>query len=261
MGGRGASSGSGGGGGYGGHGTLAGLIGAMKNAQQNSSGAGSGTNSFHAGEGNSNGDYTDNNNPALLKWQGQSDTTKAGRYLAKLGKMQTPAQDAEGYAYHQSAFQNMVIDQKLNAPVYAKLNASDFNTYCQQNGLTPIYRGWAGGMGSRQRFENAAASHTGTGIYGEGYYFGSASTARGYGGNTTVAALSPAARVVDLDILRSEISRSGISTQLSRSGYTASSNYGSNNGEAQMALKLGYNVIRTDWSYVVLTRDAVVIRK
>ena len=39
------------------------------------------------------------------------------------------------------------------------------------------------------------------------------------------------------------------------------SNYGNNQGEAQMALKMGYNVIRTDWSYVVLTRDAVVIKK
>lgn len=262
MGGRGSGSGSGGGG-YGGHGTLQGLISAYQNqGQGNGSGTGNGTNYFHAGEGNSTGDYTDNNNPALVKWQNQTDDVKAARYLAKLGKQQTPAQDAEGYAYHQSAFQNMVIDQNLNAPVYAKLSATDFNQYCQQNGLTPIYRGWAGGAASRARFENAAMSHTGAGIYGEGYYFGDKATASGYsGGAMTVGALSPNARVIDLDVVRSRIASSGISTQLNRSGNTASSSYGNNQGEAQMALKMGYNVIRTDWSYVVLTRDALVIRK
>ena len=262
--GRGSSGGGGGGGGsnYGGHGSLQGLINAMQQAQGagNGSGNGNGTNYFHAGEGNSTGDYTDNNNPALLKWQNQQDITKVQRYLAKLGKQQTPAQDAEGYAYHQSPFQNMVIDQNLNAPVYAKLSAAQFNQYCAQNGLTPIYRGWAGGASSRLRFENAQMSHTGAGMYGEGYYFGDRSTAGSYGRDMTVAALSPAARVVDLDVVRAQISKSGASTQFGKSGSTNSS-YGNNNGDAQMALKMGYNVIRTDWSYVVLTRDALVIRK
>ena len=272
MGGRGSSSGAGsggpvgggGGGAFGGHGSLPGLVNAMLKSQlaSNGTGAGNGMNSFHAGEGNSTGDYNDNGNPALVKWQDQDDDTKASRYLAKLGKMQPPSQDAEGYSYHKSAFQNMVIDQNLNAPVYAKLNAADFNKYVNQAGLTPIYRGWSG-KSSMARFEDAAASHTGTGMYGEGYYFGDRSTASGYssGGAMSVAALSPAARVVDLDVVRSAISRSGISSALSKSGYTATSSYGSNMGEAQMALKMGYNVIRTDWSYVVLTRDAVVIKK
>lgn len=267
MGGRGSSSGGGGGGGgYGGHGTLAGLIGAMQNAQQNANGGpganpnGNAYNAFHWGEGSTQNDYTDNGNPALLKWQNQTDVTKTQRYLAKLGKMQTPAQDAEGYPYHQSAFQNMVIDQNLNAPVYAKLNASDFNTYCKQNGLTPIYRGWSG-QASQDRFENAAMSHTGTGMYGEGYYFGDRGTAAGYGSTTTVAALSPSARVVDVDVLQKAIQASGATTQFNRSGYTPGSSYSPNQGEAQMALKMGYNVIRSSWNYCVLTRDAVVIKK
>ena len=273
MGGRGSSSGGGGGtvlgggggGRFGGFQNLQQLIGAMQSSTASSTGAGgngSGLDDFHAGEGNSTPDYTDNNNPALLKWQNQNDDTKTARYLAKLGKMQTPAQDAEGYDYHQSAFQNMVIDQNLNAPVYARMDAKSFNAYCQANNLTPIYRGWAGGVPSRDRFENAAMSHTGAGIYGEGYYFGDKGTASGYGrGATTVAALSPNARVVDLHQVRAALARSGARSAFSRSGNTATSRYGNNDGEAQMALKMGYNVIRTGWSYVVLTRDAVVIRK
>lgn len=242
-----------------GHGSLQGLIQAMQNSQNGNRPSGYG---FNGNEGNGTGDYTDNNNPALLKWQQQSDDNKVSRYLAKIGKQQTPAQDAEGYAYHQSQFQNMVIDQNLNAPVYAKLNAADFNQYCQQNGLTPIYRGWESGQSSKDRFENAAMSHTGAGRYGEGFYFADKSTARGYnGGALSVCALSPAARVVDLSTVQSRINASGARAAFNRSGQVASSRYRPNMGESQMALKMGYNVIRTSWCYVVLTRDAVVVRK
>ena len=264
MGGRGGKSGLSPGGGYGGFGSLQGLIGAMQRVQGENMGTGNGGNLFNAGEGNSNPDYTDNGNPALVKWQQQNDEDKMARYLAKLGKAATPAQDAEGYAYYQSPFQNMVIDQGLNAPVFAKLSASDFAKYVQQNGLTPIYRGWQGGASSKARFEDAQMSHTGTGMYGEGFYFGSQSTASSYsGGAVTVAALSPNARVVDLNTVRSALSGLGSRAQsaFSHSGYIAGSQFSSNSGEAQMALKMGYNVIRTDWSYVVLTRDAVVVRK
>lgn len=264
MGGRGSKSGLSAGGGYGGFGSLQALIQAMQQATAASTGAGQGQgyNSFHSGEGNSTPDYTDDNNPALLKWQGQTDDAKVAAYLAKLGKAATPGQDAEGYAYHQSPFQNMVIDQNLNAPVFAKLSAADFAQYCQQNGLTPIYRGWSGGASSRSRFENAAASHTGTGMYGEGYYFGDRGTASGYGSATTIGALSPKARVVDLDVVQRALSSQSSRTRAAfqHSGRTGSS-FSNNSGEAQMALKLGYNVIRTDWSYVVLTRDALVIQK
>lgn len=262
MGGRGSKSGLSAGGGYGGFGSLQSLIQAMQQATANSTGAGNGSNAFHAGEGNSTPDYTDDNNPALVKWQGQTDDAKVAAYLAKLGKAATPAQDAEGYAYYQSPFQNMVIDQNLNAPVFAKLSAADFAQYCQQNGLTPIYRGWSGGTASRSRFENAAASHTGAGMYGEGYYFGDRTTAGSYGSATTIGALSPKARVVDLSVVRQALSSQSSRTQkaFAHSGRTNSS-FSNNSGEAQMALKMGYNVIRTDWSYVVLTRDALVIQK
>lgn len=261
MGGRGSKSGLSAGGGYGGYGSLQSLIQAMQQATANNTGAGNGSNVFHWGEGNSTPDYTDDNNPALVKWQNQTDDTKVAAYLAKLGKAATPAQDAEGYTYYQSAFQNMVIDQNLNAPVFAKLSATDFAQYCQQNGLTPIYRGWSG-TPSRSRFENAAASHTGTGMYGEGYYFGDRSTAGNYGSTVTVGALSPKARVVDLSVVTRALSSQSPRTQaaFAHSGKTGSY-FSDNSGEAQMALKMGYNVIRTDWSYVVLTRDALVIQK
>lgn len=281
MGGRGANSGTGnaapasapaatliggGGGRFGGFQNLQQLVQAMQQSTQASTGAGGNGqntyNNFHAGEGNSTPDFTDNNNPALVKWQGQTDDTKTARYLSKLGKAQTPAQDAEGYAYYQSAFQNMVIDQNLNSPVYARMDSKSFNAYCAANNLTPIYRGWSGGQASKDRFENAAASHTGTGMYGEGYYFGDHSTASSYaGGAMTVAALSPNARVVDLQNVQAAIASSGASRAFHRSGQSTTGHFQSNSGEAQMALKMGYNVIRTSWSYVVLTRDAVVIKK
>lgn len=264
MGGRGSKSGLSAGGGYGGFGSLQGLINAMQQSQAASTGQGQGNgyNSFNAGEGNSTPDYTDDNNPALLKWQNQTDDRKVAAYLAKLGKAATPGQDAEGIPYHQSPFQNMVIDQNLNSPVFAKLSASDFAQYCQQNNLTPIYRGWTGGVSSRDRFEDASASHVGAGMYGEGYYFGDKTTANSYGSIQTVGALSPKARVVDLDKVRQAISNQSSRTQaaFSHSGRT-NSGFANNQGEAQMALKMGYNVIRTDWSYVVLTRDALVIKK
>ncbi len=264
MGGRGGKSGLSPGGGYGGFGTLQGLIGAMQEAQQQNSGAGNGGNLFNAGEGNSNPDYHDNGTPEMVNWQHQTDENKMAAFLAKMGKAQTPAQDAEGYAYYQSAFQNMVIQMGLNAPVFAKLSKSDFDQYVAANGLTPIYRGWQGGKASKDRFENAAMSHTGTGMYGEGFYFGSHSTASGYSaGAMTRAALSPKARVVDLNTVRAEIAKLSPKARaaLSHSGNTPGSHYQPNQGEAQMALKLGYNVIRSDWNYCVLTRDAVVVQK
>lgn len=267
MGGRGAASGlsATGGSTYGGHGSLQGLIAAMQAANSKNTGVGNngaGWYNFHDGEGNFTPDYTDGNNSALLKWQGQTDEDKIAAYLAKLGKAATPAQDAEGYAYHQSPYQNMVIDQNLNKGVYAQLSGAEFDAYCQANSLTPIYRGWNGGKASKIRFENAAASHTGAGRYGEGYYFGDKSTAGSYAaGATTIAALSPSARIVDASIVQQAIRsyRSKTQRAFGHSGVTPGP-YANNNGEAQMALKMGYNVIRTDWCYVVLTRDAVVTR-
>ena len=279
MGSRGASSGSGGGGGgsgtsstfsggggggqFGGFKNLQQLISAMQNSMQSNTNQGKGGQSlFHDGEGNATPDFTDNGNPALMKWQGQTDDSKAAKYLAKMGKMTTPGQDSEGYAYYQSAFQNMVIDQNLNAPVYARMDNKSFDAYCKANNLEPIYRGWSGGTASKDRFENAQASHTGTGMYGEGYYFGSKSTASGYsGGSITKAALSPNARVVDINVVQSAIANSGASKAFMNSGKSTTGHFSKNMGEAQMALKMGYNVIRTSWSYVVLTRDAVVVTK
>ena len=247
-----------GGGPYGGHGNLQGLVQAMNQAQQNS-GTRSSSTGFNAGEGSSAADYTAGGNQALMKWQGQTDTSKTSRYLAKLGKMQTPSRDSEGYTYHQSPYQNMVIDQGLNAPVYATLSKAEFTRYCNQTNQTPFYRGWSGSA-SKLRFENAKAFHTGTGMYGEGIYFGSKSTANSYGSTQTKAALSPNARVVDINTVQRALRNSGSSRAFSNSGRTNSS-FSNNSGEAQMALKMGYNVIRTSWSYVVLTRDAVVISK
>lgn len=211
---------------------------------------------------NTNSDYTNGGDPALAKWQGQTDEAKAARFLARLGKAQTPPADSEGYTYHQSPFQNMVIEMNLNKPAY-KMNKSDFNSYVKMTGQTPIYRGWSG-KASMDRFLNAKASHTGAGMFGEGYYFGDQATGRNYMKQNALsrAALSPEARVVDLSKVRAEYSRLSPTLQraLSNSGQTASS-FSNNDGYSQLALRMGYNVIRTDWSYVVLAREALVVEE
>lgn len=212
---------------------------------------------------NMNADYNNEGNADLVKWQNQADETKAARFLARLGKQATPGSDSEGYSYHQSPFQNMVIQMDLNKPVYAKLNSRDFNAYVRQTGQTPIYRGWSG-KASMDRFTAAKASHTGTGMFGEGYYFGDLSTGRSYAvnGAMSTAALSPAARVVNLSTVQSRFNRLSPTLQsaLRNSGAT-SSHFSNNDGYSQLALKMGYNVIRTDWSYVVLSREAVVVKE
>ena len=126
-----------------------------------------------------------------------------------------------------------------------------------------MYRGWSG-QDSADRFRQSPNSHPGNGINGDGYYFApDKATAKGYGNYGMKAALAPGARVVSADAVRAEIARQGSTFQkaLTYAGSRGTRTYGVNQGEAQMALKMGYNVIDAGWAVIPLTRDAVVISR
>ena len=75
------------------------------------------------------------------------------------------------------------------------------------------------------------------------------------------AALSPNARVISVDAVNAAISNADpkFRRALHKAGSYGTRTYGSNSGQAQMALKMGYNVIDAGWAVIPLTRDAVVV--
>ena len=209
------------------------------------------------------GDYTDNDNPSLVKWQNQTDD-KSARFLAKLDRetdlSAAQADTNDPWQFYDNPMQKMVVNMGLNNGTTV-LSEADFNKYVNQTGSTVLYRGWSG-QNAVDRFKQSPNSHIGNGINGDGYYFSAdKSTAMGYGGTGMKAALSPNARVIGADAVRAEIYRRGgnLQSALSYAGSGGTRTYGSNEGEAQMALKMGYNVIDAGWAVIPLTRDAVVI--
>ncbi len=247
MGGRGASSGLGAGQ------WLLNLISDRKNTPMNS-------------WGDDTGDYTDDGNPALVKYQGQEDD-KTARFLAKVWHDTDLAAEDDGYGFYDNSYQKLVLSLGLNKQPTA-MSESDFDQYVKQTGSPVFYRGWSSKR-SADRLLNATKTHTGTGIYADGIY---ASTdkgqATGYGSAAiTKMALSPRARVVNLSTVRAAIAKASpkLQTGLDRAGSVGSRSYGPNIGEAQMALKMGYNVIRIDQYggtyHCILTRDALVVSK
>lgn len=209
------------------------------------------------------GDYTDDNNPALVKWQGQTDD-KSARFLAKVDNQtdlsQYQTQSGDKWSFYDNPFQKMVLQMNLNKPTTV-LSKSDFDNYVNQTGATRLYRGWSG-QDSADRFKTSPNSHVGNGINGDGYYFATdLSTAKNYGSYGMEAALSPSARVISATAVRAAMGNTSTQLQraLSYAGSRGTRTYGSNSGEAQMALKMGYNVIDAGWAVIPLTRDAVVV--
>ena len=209
------------------------------------------------------GDYTDNNNPAVVKWQGQTED-KSARYLAKidnetdLAKIQS--QTGDKWGFYDNPFQKMVLNMGLNKPATV-LSQTDFDNYIQQTGATRIYRGWSG-ADSADRFKTSPNSHTGNGINGDGYYFSTdLSTAQSYGSYVMEGALSPTARVISINDVRASISRTSgqFNRSLAMAGSRGTRTFGPNQGDAQMAIKMGYNVIDAGWAVIPLTRDALVV--
>ena len=209
------------------------------------------------------GDYTDNGNPELLKWQAQTDD-KSANFLAKVDRTTDLAQiqqaTGDKWAFYDNPQQKLVESMNLNGKATV-LSESDFNKYVQQTGSTVLYRGWSG-QDAVDRFKNSPNSHIGNGIYGDGYYLtADKRTAKGYGGTGTKMALSPNARVVSVAEVNKAIANADpkFRSALQKAGSKGTRTYGSNSGQAQMALKMGYNVIDAGWTVVPLTRDAVVM--
>lgn len=217
------------------------------------------------------GDYDGNGNSKLKEWQQMSDADAAHQLHVISDNVDIrDKQYDDGFGYHDLSSQKFVLDRDLNNPATI-LSEKDFNDYVNQTGALVMYRGWSG-QDAKTRFEEAKNSHLGNGIYGDGYYASTdIDTARGYsnGGVVSKFAISPNARVVDISKIDAEISKvtTRFQSALSKAGGSVDygRTYGTNEGQMQMALKMGYNVIHVDRYggdyYVALTRDALVTTK
>lgn len=234
--------------------------------------------------------YDDNGNKNLVKWQGQTDD-KSAAFLAKVHNNVdmsgfNPATSSfstvtdgingqtynDGYGYYEGDYQRFSLAMGLNNKPQV-VSEKQFDSMVKANNLQVVYRGEAG-QSQCDRFMNASTSHTGVGSYGDGFYFsentsdanGYASMKGGRSGRVMKMAISPNARAITHSELQSLMSQAGIKLQsgLRRQGTSAPSASYHNSGEAQFALKMGYNVI-TDCGYYgsgyhfALTRDAFIV--
>lgn len=256
MGGRGGSSGITSGGPNGRGGSLNGLLQQLGNNQ-----------STNGPSWMYQGDYTDDNNPALIEYQ-QKEDDKTANFLAGTNKnidLNDPAY-ADGYTYHDIPLNKLLLRLGVGKGATV-LSDSDFDKYVQQSGQQVMYRGWSN-KGAADRFVNTTNNHVGNGRYGDGYYFTpDQGTAKAYSGDGTVTrmALSPKARVISYADLQSKMMQasSKLQSSLRKTGTGGSGRtYGSNVGEAQFALKLGYNVIDVGGGYLYgVTNDAFVVSR
>ncbi len=211
------------------------------------------------------GDYDNNGNPALIKYQGQEDD-KTANFLASTDRTVDFANYDDGYSYHDIPLNRLLLRMGVKGGPTV-MNDSDFNAYVQQTGQTVMYRGWSG-QSAADRFMNAPNNHVGNGIYGDGYYFTpDRGTAKSYSGDGTVTkmALSPNARVISYSDLQAKMRATSprLQSALRHTGTRGSGRtYGSNDGEAQYALKLGYNVVDMGSGYLYgITADAFVVSR
>jgi hypothetical protein len=120
---------------------------------------------------------------------------------------------------------------------------------------------------------NADYSHTGVGNFGDGFYFSQyasvansyASSKGGSSGRVMKMALSPTARCISYTDLMAKMQSASpkLRRSLAKAGSSAWRSGYSNEGQAQFALKLGYNVITgvmgaNDYHFA-LTRDAFIV--
>lgn len=224
------------------------------------------------------GGWDDNGNQQLIKYQNQTDD-KTARFLAKvhndtdLNQLQKQTNDL--YGFYDNDFQRLVMQMDLNKKPQV-MSARAFNAYVQSSGAQVLYRG-VSGSDVIDRFTDSPNNHVGNGVYGEGHYFSAdrstavsyarqaaRSSGKGGPGAIMVGALSPNARVIDVSDVKREIARrsSSLRNALSKAGHAGTRTYGGNDGISQMALKMGYNVIRVPgFAVIPLTRDAVVVKK
>lgn len=222
---------------------------------------------------NAPGGWDDNGNPALVKYQNQTDD-KTANFLAKVHRdtdlNQIQKQTNDPYGFYDNDFQRLVLQLGLNGKPQT-MSAKQFDAYVKNNRSEVLYRG-VSGQDAVDRFNNSPNNHTGNGVYGEGHYFSpDKSTAQQYarmaGGSKSkiiTATLDKSkARVVDVNTVRAEIQKhnSRLRASLRNAGSAGTRSYGSNKGEAQMALKMGYNAINVPgFAVIPLVRDIVIVR-
>lgn len=269
MGGRGARSGAGGGSGgnpgrFAGYRTLGALVEARNNAaQQVNPPSGQGINNPNP--------YTAGGNPQLLKYQGQDDD-KTARFLAKVARETDYADYDDGqYGFYDNSYQKLILKLGV-ASQPREVSDAVFNQYVKQTGSDVFYRGFSS-SDSADRLTAAKYFHTGTGLYGDDLYFtNNKTTASRYGIGTGKGAirkmtLSPDAHVIDYNTLRASMGNasSNLQSSMRAAGSRGSRSYGGNSGEAQWALKNGYNVVRVSYGsdsyYYALTGDALIVSK
>ena len=279
MGGRGASSGASGGGG----GIVAGL-----NANKNQAGYQNG--SWNTLQGVHMPGWDDNANPAIQKWQGQTDD-KAARFLAKnhndyqfvpdpndpsgrsggyIDPKTGEAIDTSGFNFYQGDFQRFSLATGMNSKPMV-VDEKTFDAIQQQTGAQVLYRGEAS-QSQCDRFMNADYSHTGVGSFGDGYYFSQeawvandyADDKGGRNGRVMKMMLMPSARITNYNSVNSAIAgtSANLKSALLKQGNSAMSAY-NNEGQAQMAIKQGYNVVTvsSDYHYAVDRGCFIVCKK
>ena len=212
------------------------------------------------------GDYNNGGNPALIKYQGQDDD-KTANFLASTERNVdlNDSQYADGYVYHDIPRNKLLLRLGVKGGPQM-LSEADFNAYVRQTGQEVVYRGWSG-QSSADRFVNAPNNHVGNGRYGDGYYYTpDLHTAKVYGnGVVTKMTLSPSARIISYSDLQSRIAQMSpkLQSALRHTGTGGSGRtFSPNVGEAQAALKLGYNVIDVGGGYrYAVTADALIVSK
>lgn len=243
--------------------TLAQKISAQYAAKKNKQGNGSLQGDYSPG-------YTGNNNPQVLKWQGQTDEDKATKFLAKVHNTDMSQFDDNGYPYYPGDYQKFTATLGMNAKPTV-LPDAEFDKMVQQHGLQVLYRGESG-QKACDRFMFADNTHTGIGSYGDGFYFTEdvytankyAASKGGPDGRVIKMALSPNAHCITYNDLVKQMAKEGykLKSALHKQGVADKTHY-LNDGESQWAIKNGYNVI-TDCMYhgsqyhLYLSRDAVI---
>lgn len=220
--------------------------------------------------------WDDNGNPAVQKWQAQ-DPDKAAKFLAKVHNDVNYSNYNDGFTFYEGDFQKFSLALGMNDKPTV-LPDAQFDAMVKANNLQVVYRGEAG-QSQVDRFMNADFSHTGIGSYGDGFYFSDdkgvanmyAQKKGGSNGRVFKAVLAPTARIITYDDLVSRMQKDGVYSAnsgtklgraLSKQGKSAAAGGGKylNEGEAQYAMKLGYDVV-AGWGgyHYAVNRSAFIV--